>query len=116
VQVSFSDGELGSSLSNLKDRFTSEEHLQSFLNIWRRGEKRRAEVDGENPEVAIAEYDREIGLDQALAQLRAGLEEIKAAARPPGARRTIVRPRISVGVRWRSEIRYATQSRLHSPG
>jgi hypothetical protein len=78
VQVSFSDSELGQCISGLKNWFTSEENLQSFLTIWRRPPTHCAERDGKSPEAAVAEFDRDIGLDQALAQLRAGLDEIKA--------------------------------------
>jgi hypothetical protein len=41
VHVSFSDSELGQCISGLKNWFTSEENLQSFLNIWRRVPRHR---------------------------------------------------------------------------
>ena len=78
VRVSFSDTELGRSLSKLGGYFTSEEKLQRFLAPWRRLQRIRAELDGESPEAAVEDFDREIGFDQALAQLRAGQAEIKA--------------------------------------
>jgi hypothetical protein len=84
VRVSFSDSELGQCISGLKNCFRSEIDLQSFLNIWRRWPTARAERDGKSPEAALAEFDREIGLDQALVQLRAGLEEIKAIREASG--------------------------------
>jgi hypothetical protein len=84
VRVSFSDSELGRCLSGPKHCFRSEQDLQSYLDIWRRFPRYRAERDGKSPEAAVAEFDREIGLDQALVQLRAGLEEIKVAREASG--------------------------------
>jgi hypothetical protein len=85
VRVSFSDSELGRSLSGLTGEwFTSEEHLRERLSSWRRFGRRFAEIVGEDPEADVAEFDREIGLDQALAELRAGLTEIKAIREAAG--------------------------------
>jgi hypothetical protein len=87
VRVSFSDSEAGLSLSDLAPggcSFRSEEHMQDFLRPWRRFEMRIAERDGKDPEAASADFDREIGFDQALAQLRAGKAEIAAVLEASG--------------------------------
>jgi hypothetical protein len=85
VKVEFSDSELGQCISGIKNCFRSELELQSFLDKYGRGVwRRRAERNGESPEAAVAEFDREVGLDQALAQLRAGLEEIKTIREASG--------------------------------
>jgi hypothetical protein len=85
VRVSFSDSERGRGLSSLYGGyFTSEQQLQRCLDPWRRLQRRGAECHGESPEAAVAEFEGEIGLDQALAQLRAGLEEIKATREASG--------------------------------
>jgi hypothetical protein len=85
VRVSFSDSERGRSLSSLYGGyFTSEQQLQRCLDPWLRLQRRVAEHHGESPEAAVAEYEREIGLDQAFAQLRAGLDAIKAIREASG--------------------------------
>jgi hypothetical protein len=85
VRVSFSDSELGRCLSNLSGgHFISEEQLQRFLTPWQILQRRWAEREEESPEAAVVDFNREIGLDQVLAQLRAGLEEIKAIREASG--------------------------------
>jgi hypothetical protein len=83
VRVSFGDSELGRCLSS-PGYFTSEQQLQRFLDPWRRFDMRMAKHKAKSPEAAAAEFDREIGLDQLLAQLRAGLDEIKAIREASG--------------------------------
>jgi hypothetical protein len=79
-----------------------------------RPERRRLGGDFEAA-AADAEFDREIGLDQALAQFRAGREEIKAIPRHQDARRITARLGTSMRGRALSLIRSAGRSRRASP-
>ena len=87
VKVSF-----GGSWPILDGGFTSEAALQRLVSKVRRLATVRARVGVETGRIGAAEdlaaeeaeFDREIGLDQALAQLRAGLEEIKAIREASG--------------------------------
>jgi hypothetical protein len=75
----------GGKLSGLLgDSFSSEAHLQSHVAPLRRLATVREKVLGGDLEAAYADFDREIGLDQALDELRAGLEEIKAIREASG--------------------------------
>jgi hypothetical protein len=76
VQVSL-NGKLGRLLQHYRG-FTSEADLERWVSLHR--EFAVAFVD----DATAAEFDRQIGLDQALAQFRAGREEIKAARETSG--------------------------------
>ena len=88
VQVSFS-AETWAAL--LDGGFTSEAALHRLVGAVRRLAMVGARIDVEKGRIGAedlaaeeAEFDREIGLDQALAQFRAGLEEIKAIREASG--------------------------------
>jgi hypothetical protein len=89
VQISFSGGDLGRLLQ--RGGFTSEADLHQWVAVHRRFatvlarlEVKRGRLGVEDLAAEEAEFDRQIGLDQALAQFRAGLEEIKAAREASG--------------------------------
>jgi hypothetical protein len=90
VRVSFSDSELGALLQQHRG-FTSEAHLHRWVYVHRRLATVFARIDVETGRIgaeylaaAEAGYDRDIGLDQALAQLRACQAEIKAIREASG--------------------------------
>jgi hypothetical protein len=76
-----------------------------LATVFVRVDVERGRIGAEDLAAQEAEFDREIGLDQALAQFRAGVDEIKEpSARLRGARRIIAKPRISGGGRARPRI------------
>jgi hypothetical protein len=88
MRVSFS--KLGDVLQR-HNGFTSEADLQEWVRVHRnwamvlvRSDVKKGRISAEDLAAEEAEFDREIGLDQALAQLRAGLEEIKAIREASG--------------------------------
>jgi hypothetical protein len=90
VRVSFSDSEVGRLLGR-HSGFTSEAHLHRWVRVHRevatvcvRFDVEKGRIGAEALAAEEAEFDRYIGLDQALAQLRAGQAEIKAIREASG--------------------------------
>jgi hypothetical protein len=90
VRVSFSDNEFGA-LLRYRRGFTSEAHLHQWVRVHRqcatlvtRFDVEKGRIGAEVLAADEAGYDREVGLDQALAQLRAGQAEIKAIREASG--------------------------------
>jgi hypothetical protein len=88
MRVSFS--KLGDVLQR-HNGFTSEADLQEWVRVHRnwamvlvRSDVKKGRISAEDLAAEEAEFDREIGLDQALAQLRAGQAEIKAIREASG--------------------------------
>jgi hypothetical protein len=81
VRVSFSDSWFWLSRHS---GFTDEAHLDRWVDVYRRIARSGAKARGEDGDAAVGDFERAICLDQALAQLRAGLEEIKAAREASG--------------------------------
>jgi hypothetical protein len=90
VRISITDGEL-SSLLWRHAGFTSEAHLHRWVDVHRRLAMVRARHEVETGRISAedlaaeeAEFNREVGLNQALAQFRAGVDEIKAIREASG--------------------------------
>jgi hypothetical protein len=65
-------------------RFETEDALRRFLNPFRRLNAKRAEIYGWNIDKIQAEFDEEISLNRALAELRAGLAKIRETREASG--------------------------------